>query len=630
MSNQQVAKAADRPPDESRFDQLSYDVVAKSFKVISTIFFREIRTSGYHQIPADKPCIFIVAPHANQFVDPGMVMITSPVRFCPLMAASQFKRKIIGTAARLLHAIPVVRPQDLATPGAGKVRASSSGEMDLLEGIDTKFKEQAQPRDLINISKAIKAQVKEVISETQIRLASPLSDSDVEVLSKEEGVKYKIIPHVDQHDLFDKVHDSLAQGRSIVIFPEGGSHDRLELLPLKVGFALMALGAMAKYPELDVKIVPVGLNYFHPHRFRSRAVVSYGPPISIDKKLVQDFKNGGEAKREATSTVLQQGRDGLKSVTVNAPDYNVLLVIQAARRLYQPAHRKLRLEQVVELNRRFLIGWTQFKDDPRVIELARKIRAYNQTLKYFGIRDHQVEKTSAATLNAAKTLIVRLSELLMVAAVGLPATILNSPIILLAIYISQIKQKEALANSSVKIAARDVLATWKILVALVAAPLLFGCYSLLATYYLHTHYAHLSIGHLILIGLALWIGQPILYFSVLRLTENGIDIYKSLGPVFLAVSNPSAAENLRAMRKKLSDDVTEFVNEAGPQALEDFDPKRYERQSSFDGNITATSKADSSASGFGFLSGANWLDDKWLFQALHYDSESEDDNEVTN
>lgn len=85
---------------------------------------------------------------------------------------------------------------------------------------------------------------------------------------------------------------------------------------------------------------------------------------------------------------------------------------------------------------------------------------------------------------------------------------------------------EALANSSVKIAARDVLATWKILVALVAAPLLFGFYSLLATIYLHTQNDQLSIGSLILIGLALWIGQPILYFTVLRLTENGIDIYK--------------------------------------------------------------------------------------------------------
>jgi glycerol-3-phosphate O-acyltransferase/dihydroxyacetone phosphate acyltransferase len=103
---------------------------------------------------------------------------------------------------------------------------------------------------------------------------------------------------------------------------------------------------------------------------------------------------------------------------------------------------------------------------------------------------------------------------------------------------------------------------------------------------------------------------------------------RSLGPLFLAVSNPSAAENLRVMRKKLSDDVTNFVNEAGPQALEDFDPKKYERQPSFDSNLSATSKLSGSTSGFGFLSGANWLDDKWLFQALHYDSESDDGNEI--
>jgi glycerol-3-phosphate O-acyltransferase/dihydroxyacetone phosphate acyltransferase len=132
--------------------------------------------------------------------------------------------------------VPVVRPQDLATPGTGKIRVSSSDEMNLIEGIDTKFKEQVQPKDLINISKTLKVQVDKVLSETQIRLATPLKASDVELLRKDDGVKYKIIPHVDQHDLFDKVHDSLAQGRSIVIFPEGGSHDRLELLPLKGTF----------------------------------------------------------------------------------------------------------------------------------------------------------------------------------------------------------------------------------------------------------------------------------------------------------------------------------------------------------------------------------------------------------
>jgi glycerol-3-phosphate O-acyltransferase/dihydroxyacetone phosphate acyltransferase len=128
--------------------------------------------------------------------------------------------------------VPVIRPQDLASSGAGSVRLSSDNQ-DILEGIDTKFKEQVHARDLISISKNLNVQVEEVMSDSRARLATPVPESDVSALRKQEGVNYKIVPHINQHELFDKVHDSLGQSRSIVIFPEGGSHDRLELLPLK-------------------------------------------------------------------------------------------------------------------------------------------------------------------------------------------------------------------------------------------------------------------------------------------------------------------------------------------------------------------------------------------------------------
>lgn len=65
-------------------------------------------------------------------------------------------------------------------------------------------------------------------------------------------------------------------------------------------------------------------------------------------------------------------------------------MIQAARRLYKPANRKLHIAQVVDLNRRFVIGYNLYKDDPKVVELKRKVLVYNQLLKYHGLRDHQV------------------------------------------------------------------------------------------------------------------------------------------------------------------------------------------------------------------------------------------------
>ncbi len=89
---------------------------------------------------------------------------------------------------------------------------------------------------------------------------------------------------------------------------------------------MMALGAMSSDPNVKVKIVPVGLSYFHAHRFRSRAVIEFGPPLEVTPELVERFKNGGPAKREAVSKLLDQVYDGLKAVTVRAPDYDTLMV----------------------------------------------------------------------------------------------------------------------------------------------------------------------------------------------------------------------------------------------------------------------------------------------------------------
>ena len=59
--------------------------------------------------------------------------------------------------------------------------------------------------------------------------------------------------------MYAKVYKKLSDGGCIGIFPEGGSHDRTDLLPLKAGVALMALGAMAENASCQVQIVPVSL-----------------------------------------------------------------------------------------------------------------------------------------------------------------------------------------------------------------------------------------------------------------------------------------------------------------------------------------------------------------------------------
>jgi glycerol-3-phosphate O-acyltransferase/dihydroxyacetone phosphate acyltransferase len=51
----------------------------------------------------------------------------------------------------------------------------------------------------------------------------------------------------------------------------------------------MALGAVAEHPDMELNIVPVGLNYFAGDRFRSRVYVDYGRPIAVTKELAAQY-----------------------------------------------------------------------------------------------------------------------------------------------------------------------------------------------------------------------------------------------------------------------------------------------------------------------------------------------------
>lgn len=115
---------------------------------------------------------------------------------------------------------------------------------------------------------------------------------------------------------------------------------------------------------------------------------------------------------------------------------------------------------MVELNRRFLLGYKYFEKDPRLVDLAQRIKAYNNTLKYFGLRDYQVARTQTTMYSAAPVLVSRIIKLVFLAIFGFPSLVklhkqtniqsnnfnfcrilINSPLIILTLVISQKKQE---------------------------------------------------------------------------------------------------------------------------------------------------------------------------------------------
>ena len=86
----------------------------------------------------------------------------------------------------------------------------------------------------------------------------------------------------------------------------------------------MALGSLAANPHSGLTIVPCGMNYFHAHKFRSRAVVEFGSPVEVPAELVELYRSG--ERREATGQLLNIVTQALVAVTVTSPDYDTLMV----------------------------------------------------------------------------------------------------------------------------------------------------------------------------------------------------------------------------------------------------------------------------------------------------------------
>ncbi|GAA5938398.1 hypothetical protein JCM3775_000881 [Rhodotorula graminis] len=561
-----------------------YDVVASMWRIVITLFFREIRSRGAWKIPraAEGPVIFVVGPHHNQFLDPLLLMSEvkreSGRRISFLTAAKSMDRAFVGLASRLMQSIPVARAQDSAFAGKGTIKLSDSDPC-IIIGEGTSFtKDFEKPRSQVLLPRNLgssTAEVVEVISDTELRLKKEFNRKATEGLKeKSEGSSFKVLPHVDQTSMYSAVYQRLTEGGCIGIFPEGGSHDRTDLLPLKAGVSIMALGAISAHPDLHLQIVPVGLSYFHPHKFRSRAVVEFGSPIEIPTELVRDFEQGGDSKKKAISTVMDYVVNGLKSVTIRAPDYDTLMLVQAARRLYRPPGQNLTLGQVVELNKRFIVGYDAYKEDPRIKNLEHRVREYNTLLRYMGLKDHQVDRIGRPRWRSFALLCYRLGLLGVWGVLALPGVVLNSPIFLAAKIISHKKAKEALAASSVKIAGRDVLATWKVLVALGGAPALYSVYAVNAV--VLAHKLALPASYRFWAPFATFAGLPLIGVAALKFGEVGMDVYKSLRPLVLSLVPGKEPQLMRVqrMREELASELNLLVDELAPALFDDFSASR--------------------------------------------------------
>ena len=243
-------------------------------------YYRSILVAGRSKVPVTGP-VFFAVNHPNAMVDALVVATVMPRRVGFTAKSTIFANPILAAFLRAVGVVPLKRAADMA-----KEAAKLSAE---------------------NAEAATKS-----APEARVSLFAESDAASVVAVGSAESANNSVVaPTFDPSrnaDSFRAVSAAMAEGKAIVVFPEGISHDQPHLAPLRTGLARMALQARESMNVRGIQIIPVGLLFERKEEPRSRVLVQIGEPIDVDS-----FATGTQSVETLTSLIDER----LHAVTLN-------------------------------------------------------------------------------------------------------------------------------------------------------------------------------------------------------------------------------------------------------------------------------------------------------------------------
>lgn len=250
-----------------------YSLLRRLAKVALDWFYAGVEVEGGERVPTDAP-LLVVANHPNQLIDALLVACTLGRRVAFTGKAVLMSNPAVALLGRAVGFVPLRRVQD----------------------------------------------------ELAARGAPPSESLEPNVAARDTGTPPAGAPVRDRNaGAFDAIVSALGGGQAVLIFPEGISHDRPELAPIKTGAARIALQARDAGGVRGLHVVAVGITFERKWAPRSRVLVRIGEPLSVD-----DWRPAGEsAVAELTAEVERR----LRAVTLNFPSREAAEAVLPASRL---------------------------------------------------------------------------------------------------------------------------------------------------------------------------------------------------------------------------------------------------------------------------------------------------------
>jgi 1-acyl-sn-glycerol-3-phosphate acyltransferase len=189
-------------------------------------------------------------------------------------------------------------------------------------------------------------------------------------------------------EMFAAVEQALASGDAVCLFPEGTTHSRGRLDPLKTGAARIALGAASR--GIPVRIAAAGINPDEKAVLRSNVTVAYGPPFGCDE-LVSQFRTDPKAAVESLTAKIATH---LADLVIEAEPVGQGPLVARIDRIYAAA-RGLDDDAAQRLSRRQLIAERLLpglkQERPAIYdELVDTVNRYDRRLSRFALTEGMV------------------------------------------------------------------------------------------------------------------------------------------------------------------------------------------------------------------------------------------------
>jgi 1-acyl-sn-glycerol-3-phosphate acyltransferase len=196
-------------------------------------------------------------------------------------------------------------------------------------------------------------------------------------------------------DSFTACFDVLKNKGAIGVFPEGLTHLDRQVKKVKTGTARIAIEAEVRNNwQLGLKIVPVGLNYYHPTKIRGKIFINFGRPISVADYKDEYEQDSEKAIHNFTDLIYSK----IQEHVIHLDSENLQQLLGDLEHIYK-GHLLEQLSEEEPVSEFMLskklaeAAQYYYEHDPgKIAEVWGKLENYKRKLKEMGVGDTMIRE----------------------------------------------------------------------------------------------------------------------------------------------------------------------------------------------------------------------------------------------